>query len=82
MATKAPEVVSSIALNELKTGQVVSLDDGNLYYVVRKGQNVRLCPVDCCHYKQYNIYGLENPTIDRVYGGNAGNCIKVRKGVC
>ncbi len=81
MAKKCEEH-DSISTNSLKLGQFVQLqDDDKVYVVIRKGQKIRLLPVDQCNYKEYHVFDLKQPDITRVYDGRNGDCVMIKKGV-
>ena len=74
---KTMERLKNIPYDNIKKGDVVKLENSDLFYVVfQHGQCYHLIPI-CMNDPDkivVNIYDIHKPTIKGIYDGKNGNC--------
>ena len=72
---KQCEKVDIISIDEIKTGQFITLRKDKNTYVVVNHNGHKLIPIDLS--KVINYDGLYNNVITRVFDAKNGDCIKI-----
>lgn len=77
---KEANILNEIPLSIVKAGQIIQLADNKTYLVLFKGQDRYLVPVMLTNWITYNIYGVKQPNIIRVFDNKAkGKCLYVKR---
>ena len=79
---KEANILNEIPLSIVKTGQIVQIDNGEMYLVISKGQDRCLVPIMLSNWVTYNIYDKIQPNIIRVFDNKAkGKCLYVKRSI-
>ena len=77
---KEANILNDIPLSLVKAGQIVQIDNGDIYLVIFKGQDRCLVPLKLTNWVTYNIYDRIQPNIVKVFDNKAkGKCLYVKK---